>query len=179
MADKLVEQMECGDVVHDFYLHDLEHITLDFGGAVLCLYGKLQPFVVDRCRDITIQNRMHPPKDCLILQLELSNIGKEDKEKQLKNIMQLIDILQKENEDFFTKFIVLLFFKRPVLYGHLSLQCLYDPSTIDFLKSIIFSDVQAFHKLSSYGTFTSHQSPQQASTLVSKGAKYLKGITQM
>lgn len=39
-----------------FYLHDLEHITLDFGGAVLCLHGKLQPFVVDRCRDITIQN---------------------------------------------------------------------------------------------------------------------------
>ena len=34
MADKLVEQMECGDVVHDFYLHDLDE---DMG--VYCIHN--------------------------------------------------------------------------------------------------------------------------------------------
>lgn len=39
-----------------FYLHDLHHVTLDFGGTVLTLHGEIQPFIIDRCRDITIKN---------------------------------------------------------------------------------------------------------------------------
>lgn len=39
-----------------FYLHDLENVTLDFGGAVITLHGKIQPFLLDRCRNITIKN---------------------------------------------------------------------------------------------------------------------------
>lgn len=40
-----------------FYLHDLENVTLDFGGTTLLLRDEtIQPFVIDRCRNVTVRN---------------------------------------------------------------------------------------------------------------------------
>lgn len=39
-----------------FLLKDLENVTLDFGGAVITLHGKIQPFIIDSCKNITIKN---------------------------------------------------------------------------------------------------------------------------
>lgn len=39
-----------------FYLRNLENVTLDFGGAVITLHGKIQPFIIDCCENITIKN---------------------------------------------------------------------------------------------------------------------------
>lgn len=37
-------------------LKDLENITLDFQGATLFFHGRIQPFILDHCKNITIQN---------------------------------------------------------------------------------------------------------------------------
>lgn len=39
-----------------FVLKDLENVTLDFGGAILYMQGKVQPFVIENCKNITIKN---------------------------------------------------------------------------------------------------------------------------
>lgn len=39
-----------------FLLKDLRNVTLDFGGAVMTLRGRIQPFIIDNCRNITIKN---------------------------------------------------------------------------------------------------------------------------
>lgn len=39
-----------------FYLFGLHNVTLDFGGAKIILHGRIQPFIIDRCSDITIKN---------------------------------------------------------------------------------------------------------------------------
>jgi len=39
-----------------FILKDLENVTLDFGGATLYMQGKVQPFVIENCKNITIKN---------------------------------------------------------------------------------------------------------------------------
>ena len=39
-----------------FYLHGLKNVVLDFGGATLFLRGRIQPFIVDECENITIKN---------------------------------------------------------------------------------------------------------------------------
>lgn len=39
-----------------FYLKDKKNITLDFAGATLYLRGRLQPFILDNCENITIKN---------------------------------------------------------------------------------------------------------------------------
>lgn len=39
-----------------FVLKDLENVTLDFGGATLFMRGKIQPFVIENCKNITIKN---------------------------------------------------------------------------------------------------------------------------
>ena len=39
-----------------FYLHGLKNVTLDFNGATITLHGRLQPFVVDNCENVTIKN---------------------------------------------------------------------------------------------------------------------------
>jgi len=39
-----------------FWLHGLKNVTLDFGGAVITLHGKIQPFMIDECENITIKN---------------------------------------------------------------------------------------------------------------------------
>lgn len=39
-----------------FYLNGLKNVTLDFNGATITLHGRLQPFVVDNCENVTIRN---------------------------------------------------------------------------------------------------------------------------
>ncbi len=39
-----------------FLLKDLENVVLDFGGATVVLHGRIQPFMVDNCKNLTIQN---------------------------------------------------------------------------------------------------------------------------
>ena len=39
-----------------FYLHHLKNVVLDFGGATLYLRGRLQPFILDGCENVTIRN---------------------------------------------------------------------------------------------------------------------------
>ena len=39
-----------------FALIGLHDVTLDFGGAVILLHGKLQPFLIERCSNITVKN---------------------------------------------------------------------------------------------------------------------------
>ena len=39
-----------------FYLNGLNNVTLDFGGAVITLHGRIQPFIIDRCSGVTIKN---------------------------------------------------------------------------------------------------------------------------
>lgn len=54
-----------------FYLHDLENVTLDFGGAVITLHGKIQPFLLDRCKNITIKNVTVAYERALYSELEI------------------------------------------------------------------------------------------------------------
>ena len=39
-----------------FLLKDLENVVLDFGGAVLRLRGRIQPFLLDNCKNVTLRN---------------------------------------------------------------------------------------------------------------------------
>ncbi len=39
-----------------FILKDLKDVTLDFCGAVMTLRGRIQPFIIDNCENITIKN---------------------------------------------------------------------------------------------------------------------------
>lgn len=39
-----------------FYLANLENVTLDFKGAKLFLHSKIQPFLIMKCKNITIKN---------------------------------------------------------------------------------------------------------------------------
>ncbi len=39
-----------------FYLNGLKNVVLDFNGATLTLHGRLQPFVIDNCENITVKN---------------------------------------------------------------------------------------------------------------------------
>lgn len=39
-----------------FYLNGLKNITLDFDDAVITLHGKIQPFIIDNCENVTIKN---------------------------------------------------------------------------------------------------------------------------
>lgn len=39
-----------------FYLENLENVTLDFAGATLYVYGKIQPIVIKDCKNVTIKN---------------------------------------------------------------------------------------------------------------------------
>ncbi len=46
-----------GDPLHTvFYLRNLKNVTLDFGGAVLTLHGKIQPFLLDGCENVSVRN---------------------------------------------------------------------------------------------------------------------------
>lgn len=37
-------------------IKDKENITIDFGGATLVMYGRIQPFLIDNCQNVTIKN---------------------------------------------------------------------------------------------------------------------------
>ena len=39
-----------------FLLCDLENVVLDFGGATLMFHGRIQPFMLDNCKNVTIKN---------------------------------------------------------------------------------------------------------------------------
>ena len=39
-----------------FHLRGLNNVILDFGGATLLLHGRIQPFIIDECENITIRN---------------------------------------------------------------------------------------------------------------------------
>ncbi len=39
-----------------FLLKDLENVVLDFGGATLLFHGRIQPFLLDNCKNVTIRN---------------------------------------------------------------------------------------------------------------------------
>ncbi len=39
-----------------FLLKDLENVTLDFGGATLVFHGRIQPFMIDNCTNVTLKN---------------------------------------------------------------------------------------------------------------------------
>ncbi len=39
-----------------FLLQDLENVTLDFNGAIVTCHGRIAPFVLDRCKNITVKN---------------------------------------------------------------------------------------------------------------------------
>ncbi len=39
-----------------FLLKDLENVVLDFGGATLVFHGRIQPFMLDNCRNVTLKN---------------------------------------------------------------------------------------------------------------------------
>lgn len=39
-----------------FHLHGLKNVTLDFNGAILTLHGRIQPFIIDKCENVTIKN---------------------------------------------------------------------------------------------------------------------------
>ena len=39
-----------------FILKDLKDVTLDFGGAELVFHGKIVPFILDGCENVTIRN---------------------------------------------------------------------------------------------------------------------------
>lgn len=39
-----------------FLLRSLENVTLDFRGARIVLHGRIQPFIIDDCRNVTIRN---------------------------------------------------------------------------------------------------------------------------
>lgn len=46
-----INQLPCA-----FYLKNLHDVTLDFGGAIITMHGKIQPFIIDNCSNITIKN---------------------------------------------------------------------------------------------------------------------------
>ena len=39
-----------------FFLKGRKNVTLDFAGATLTLHGKIQPFLLDRCENVTVKN---------------------------------------------------------------------------------------------------------------------------
>ncbi|MBQ7090425.1 MAG: hypothetical protein IJN82_04835 [Clostridia bacterium] len=54
-----------------FYLKGLENVTLDFGGATLLLHGRIQPFLLDQCRNVTIKNVTVEYERSLFTELEI------------------------------------------------------------------------------------------------------------
>ena len=54
-----------------FYLCGLKNVTLDFDGAVITLHGKIQPFIIDNCENITIKNLTVQYERALFTELEV------------------------------------------------------------------------------------------------------------
>lgn len=61
-----------------FYLCGVENVTLDFEGAVITLHGRIQPFIIDSCKNVTIKNVTVEYERALYTELDIiSNTGKE------------------------------------------------------------------------------------------------------
>lgn len=45
-----------GSLATAFYLQDLADVTIDLGGAALIFHGRIAPFVLSRCKNITLKN---------------------------------------------------------------------------------------------------------------------------
>ena len=43
-------------VNYGFHLEGLENVTVDLGGAALIFHGRIAPFLIDRCRNVTLKN---------------------------------------------------------------------------------------------------------------------------
>lgn len=39
-----------------FLLQNLKNVTLDFGGAVVVFHGRIAPFIIDNCENVTVKN---------------------------------------------------------------------------------------------------------------------------
>lgn len=61
-----------------FYLYGLNNVTLDFGGSVITLHGRIQPFIIDKCSNITIKNVVVEYERAVYTELDIiENTGKE------------------------------------------------------------------------------------------------------
>lgn len=65
-----------------FYLNGLKNVTLDFNGATLTFHGRLQPFVVDNCENITIKNVVIEYERAVFTEFEI--IGRDEESLTLK-----------------------------------------------------------------------------------------------
>ena len=55
--DYLAPSTAAGDqLAIAFILKDLHDVTIDFGGAELVFHGRIAPFVLDGCKNVTIKN---------------------------------------------------------------------------------------------------------------------------
>lgn len=54
-----------------FYLNGLKNVVLDFKGATITLHGRLQPFVIDNCENITIKNVVVEYERAFFTELEI------------------------------------------------------------------------------------------------------------
>ncbi len=54
-----------------FILRGLKNVTLDFGGAVVTLRGRIQPFIIENCENITIKNVTVEYERSLFTELEV------------------------------------------------------------------------------------------------------------
>lgn len=83
VADKKYLNITGGDInktgLHTaFYLHGLRNVTLDFKGAKITLHGKIQPFILDGCKNVTIKNVVVEYERAMYTELNIvENTGKE------------------------------------------------------------------------------------------------------
>lgn len=60
-----------------FYLYKLNNETLDFGGKVITLHGKIQPFIIDECCNVVIKNIVVKYDRAMFTELDIvENTGK-------------------------------------------------------------------------------------------------------
>lgn len=61
-----------------FLLRGLKDVTLDFGGAVITLRGRIQPFIIDECENVTVKNVVIEYERSLFTELDVvKNTGDE------------------------------------------------------------------------------------------------------
>ncbi len=66
-----VSEYNGGRLKTAFYLNGLENVTLDFSGARLTLHGLIQPFLLDRCKNVVIKNVAVEYERSLCTELEI------------------------------------------------------------------------------------------------------------
>ena len=65
-----------------FYLNGLKNVTLDFNRATLTLHGRIQPFILDNCENVTIKNVIIEYERAVFTEFEI--IGRAEKALTLK-----------------------------------------------------------------------------------------------